>query len=67
MADENPIYAKKDPSDAMIAGNTSVKRESSNSRINVKTQLSSSGIIIERRQKSSTDVIRKASNSQLLE
>jgi hypothetical protein len=36
-------------------------------KINAKTQLSSSGIIITKREKSSTDVIRKASDARLLE
>ena len=42
-------------------------RTQSDARIVARTQLSSSGVIIERRQKSTTDVIRKSSNSRILE
>ena len=45
----------------------STSRTPSEARISANTQLSSSGIVIEKRQKSSTDVIRKASDPRILE
>ena len=45
----------------------STSRTPSEAKISANTQLSSSGIVIEKRQKSSTDVIRKASDPRILE
>lgn len=48
----SPVHADRAPSDV---------------RITARTQFSSSGVIIEKRKKSSSDVIRKSSNSRILE